>query len=136
VAYPLVAAGRTPLPPGTAVEHFARPRIDFHSRFFFGSISIARLSSKMHFWARSGREAMCGHRPYPPFPRESFYSIQGFQHGRKPFNLAIILQHSRFPTWKQAQSLTWLSFYSTQGFQHRRKPTNLAIILQHSKFST
>ena len=40
----------TPLPPGNKVEHFTRnPKNDFHS-FFFRSISIAQLFSKMHFW--------------------------------------------------------------------------------------
>ena len=32
----------------------------------------------------------------------SFYTIQGFQHGRKPTNVAIILQHSGFSAWKEA----------------------------------
>ena len=69
----------------------------------------------------------------PPSPRESFYSIQGFQHGRKPTNLALILHHSRCPTWKEAHQP---GYRNTQCFQHSRKRANLAIILQHSSFPT
>ena len=55
----------------------------------------------------------------------SFYSTygKGFQHGRKPTNMAINLQHS-----KLGRPQSWLSFYSTQCFQHGGKHTNLAII--------
>jgi len=45
---------------------------------------IARLASGLP----SG-----GHRPYPPLPQG-----EGFQHRRRPTNLAIILKYSRFST--------------------------------------
>ena len=55
MAYPLVAAGRTPFPPGTTVEHLMRNlRFDFHSSIF-DQFQQHRLYSKMDFEARSGR---------------------------------------------------------------------------------
>ena len=114
MAYPLVAACRTPFPTGTTVEHFTRnTRIDFHSRFYWFNINSTalfksaflgldlagkpfggdfeklspRMGEKKTHMFPIARLAIGlpsgGHRPYTPFPQ------------------GIILQHSRFPTWKE-----------------------------------
>ena len=64
-----------------------------------------------------------------PLTWVSFYSTRGLQHGRKPTNIAIILQHSRFPTWK-------LMLGNPLPALSRRGPSKIAMFISFCHFLT